>query len=436
MRRGAARWALAAVLAAASAAALDAGAPRPRPAAAPHRPWQELLARHVVRGGEVDYQSWRDRPADVAQLDAYLKVLMQPSAAQARALQADRAARFAYWVNLYNALVVREVLRAWPVRSVREIGAGDGGEGDAFFKQPRFSVGGKTLSLDQIEAEALGGALQDARVHFALNCGARSCPPLTADALGGPLLDAQLDAAARAFVNDPHNVAVDDAARTVSLNRLFDWYQKDFAAYAAEKKAPADTPGFLSLFAAPPLGAALERARAGRYRTAFTDYDWQLNAGRGAAVAPSGKAGLGVGERLPELAWAGLDGGTVRPRALLGKVVVIDFWATYCQPCRATFPLLDALYRQQRAQGLEVLAVAVEPASPAIAKFAAEARASFPIAVDAEQAALEPPLAVTALPTSLVVDRKGVVRARHQGYAPGDVEALARTVRALLAEKP
>ncbi len=409
---------LASTAACAAQRTTDAGAPAPL-----HHEYEQLLAKYVGPKGDVRYPLWRDNAQDVGRLDGYLERLKSQTpdrfAAPSDAL--------GYWLNLYNALVIREVLRRWPLPSVRALpGKGE----DAFFRELTFSIGGKRMSLDQVENEVIRGAFKDARIHFALNCGAQSCPVLKPEAFVGRNLAQQLDQASRDYVNDPRQVSVNHLDKTLVLSRLFDWYGEDFAAFARSKGQPPTVFAFLRLYAAPELSAALKRAEAGGYRTTYADYDWRVNAHR----TTDADAGLRLGQPLPDATWTLLDGRAWKPSEERGRVLVLSFWATYCAPCRLSFPKLQQLAQRHRDRGLVVVGIAQQPASDAIGAFLRDTGATFRTAVDAQSAAAEPPWSVDALPTELLIDRRGNLRYRHQGLAPGELDRLAAEVETLLQE--
>lgn len=378
-------------------------------------PYQALLSRYVGDDGSVDYARWHDNRADVDRLDQLVAELLRSP---------PERPQLEYWLNLYNALVLNEIVRRWPLGSVAFV---DGGTA-AFFRQLTFPVGGKRMSLDQIENEVLRGTFHDARIHFAINCGSRSCPVLKPEAFAGHRLAEQLDQATAAFINDPQNVSVEPARRTVRVSQLFDWYRDDFVAFARERARPGDLFGFLSLYARPELAAQLQRARAEGYRVGYAPYDWSTN--DRTAPAPA----VELGKPAPDVAWALLDGGTWKPSQDRGQVLLVDFWATYCTPCRAAFPKLAALARSSR--GLKVVGIAAEPPGEQISRFVEETGATFPICVDPEASSQEAPWGIRALPTEVLIDRKGVVREVQSGLEPGALEKIAAKAAALLREKP
>jgi len=120
------------------------------------------------------------------------------------------------------------------------------------------------------------------------------------------------------------------------------------------------------------------------------------------------------------------------PGALHGRVVLLDFWATWCAPCRVAIPKLDALQARYGAQGLSVLGVSTEEA-PDVAAFTRHMAMRYGVAVDKEGQTTRA-YGVASLPTLVVIDKRGVVRDVAIGFDPGKDARLEATVRSLLAE--
>jgi thiol-disulfide isomerase/thioredoxin len=118
--------------------------------------------------------------------------------------------------------------------------------------------------------------------------------------------------------------------------------------------------------------------------------------------------------------------------ALRGRVVLLDFWATWCAPCRNAMPKLTALQARYAAQGLSVLGVSTEDAQE-VALFAQRMPMRYAVAVD-KHAETTRSYGVASLPTLVVIDKRGVVRDVSVGYDPVEDARLETTVRALLAE--
>jgi peroxiredoxin len=118
--------------------------------------------------------------------------------------------------------------------------------------------------------------------------------------------------------------------------------------------------------------------------------------------------------------------------ALRGRVVLLDFWATWCGPCRIVIPKLGALQARLGAQGLSVLGVSTEDAQE-VAAFTQRMGIPYPIAVDAHGETTRA-YGVASLPTLVVIDKRGVVRDVTVGYDPDEGSRLESTLRALISE--
>lgn len=127
-------------------------------------------------------------------------------------------------------------------------------------------------------------------------------------------------------------------------------------------------------------------------------------------------------------------GAPVSLAGLRGQVVMVNFWASWCGPCRQEFPLLDQMYKKYKPLGFTMLGVNVEPDAKDAETFLAKVPVSFPIALDAKNE-VSKQYGVNAMPSTVIVDRKGNVRWIHLGYKPGDENEYLDKVRALLREK-
>lgn len=116
-----------------------------------------------------------------------------------------------------------------------------------------------------------------------------------------------------------------------------------------------------------------------------------------------------------------------------GDVVMINFWASWCEPCRTEFPLIDALYKKYKKLGFTVLAVNIEPDATAAQGFLKNTPVTFPVLLDGKNTVSES-YKVDAMPTTVLVDRSGNLRFLHRGYQPGYESEYEKNIRALLRE--
>ncbi len=226
-----------------------------------HSDYGALLTRYVTPTG-VRYAAWHDAHADRAKLLEYLNRMERVDAG---ALPRDEA--MAYWINVYNAAMLQLVLDAHPIRSPKDLGGLLG----TTWEKKVFRAGGERISLDHIENGILRAKYPDARIHFALNCAARSCPPLRAEPYVADRLDEQLENATRAFLADPANVLVELGKKPkLTVSKLFDWYAVDFVA------AAGSVPAYVAKYA-PQVTAATPEGAAIDWKLSYADYDWTLN---------------------------------------------------------------------------------------------------------------------------------------------------------------
>jgi len=235
-----------------------------------HAAFSAVLRAHV-RGGRVDYAALQN---DSARLRLYLDDLAATS--PAAVATADRPTRLAFWINAYNACMLKQVIEHYAIErapylrpTIGSTPARPGAVRDipGVFKRKHCQVAGALRSQDDIEHGILR-PMGDARIHFAVNCAARSCPALAAEAYVPERVDQQLDAAVGRFVANPTQLRIVMGDRPVlQLNKILDWYARDFGGAGGVKQ-------FCARYLPPDAATYLQRPDV---RLRFFDYDWTLN---------------------------------------------------------------------------------------------------------------------------------------------------------------
>lgn len=226
-----------------------------------HGAWDTFLATYVATDpagvNRVAYAAVT--VDDRAALDAYFDRLQATPVSRL-----SRDEQLAFWVNLYNARTVALILDHYPVDSIRDIRFGLLSFGP--WDEPLVTVEDRALSLNDVEHRIIRPIWRDQRVHYVLNCAASGCPNLGLRAYTGDSIDRAMDAAARAYVNDPRGARIDGDGR-LTVSKIYGWFREDFG---------GDHPGLIAELrrhAAAPLRDRLE----GREHVDAYAYDWSLN---------------------------------------------------------------------------------------------------------------------------------------------------------------
>ncbi|MDH4261241.1 MAG: TlpA family protein disulfide reductase [Gammaproteobacteria bacterium] len=135
----------------------------------------------------------------------------------------------------------------------------------------------------------------------------------------------------------------------------------------------------------------------------------------------------------PEFSLASRAGGQMSLSGLRGQVVMINFWASWCGPCRQEFPALDEMYRKYKPMGFAILGINVESEKADAERFLGMRPVSFPILFDPDNR-VSNSYGVSSMPTTVLVDRKGQIRWLHRAYKPGDEAEYIAQIRAMLRE--
>lgn len=218
-----------------------------------HTVFTDLLGTHV-KTGRVDYASLKRDP----RFAGYLADLSAVDPAKL-----EKADKKAFWINVYNAFTLQMVCNNFPIRSIKELAAGK--VWDVRF----IDVNGKKYTLNEIENNILR-PLKDHRIHYALVCAARSCPPLRNEAYEGARLNDQLNEQGKLFLATSSLNNFDQSKRIAHLSHVFEWYLEDFG---------GTLQSLLSTLAphAPDAVAKDLQQYSSKWTVAWNEYDWALN---------------------------------------------------------------------------------------------------------------------------------------------------------------
>lgn len=227
-----------------------------------HSSWNRLLAKYVDQNGLVDYRGWQATADDVQTLDRYLQHLSSAELSQNDA----RAAKLAFWINAYNSVTLRGILRHYPTSSIRNHTAKLYGYN--IWKDLLLPVAGKDFSLDDME-HAILRQLNEPRIHFAVVCASRSCPRLLNEAYVPNRVEQQLARNTKDFFSRSQNFRFEPASNRMYLSAILKWYGGDFGKNQREQ--------IQTLAPWLPSEAARRTARKGSPRVSYLTYDWSIN---------------------------------------------------------------------------------------------------------------------------------------------------------------
>ncbi len=227
-----------------------------------HRQWDALLKEYTrSKDGStwVDYRSLSKSPS---RLTGYLQELGSVSRPVYESWQP--AQQLAFLINAYNAWTIQLILNHYPIGSILDI--------EEPWKQPVVRLWGQAISLDLLEHGLIRSEFDEPRIHFAVNCAARSCPPLRMEAFEPSRLEEQLEDSARQFLEDEQSNRVEEGSARVlvHLSRIFEWYGDDFRSRY----------GGVLPFVAPRISRDPQiksLIREGKVEVRYLEYDWGLN---------------------------------------------------------------------------------------------------------------------------------------------------------------
>lgn len=209
-----------------------------------HGKFEVLLKKHVSNDGVVDYAGFKK---DESKLDTYLALLADDPASESW----TRAARLAYWINVYNAFTIKLILKHYPVSSIMDI------ENGKPWDMQWIKLGEKIYSLNEIENEIIRPQFNEPRIHFAVNCAAKSCPPLANTAYTEENLESLLQSQTIKFIN---NSSFNNLKKEmIAISKIFEWYAGDFGNIVT----------FVNKYTNIKINAGA--------KVSYLEYDWSLN---------------------------------------------------------------------------------------------------------------------------------------------------------------
>jgi hypothetical protein len=183
--------------------------------------WQKdydaLLKKYVV-DGSVRYGAWKGNADDMAAIEKVTTAIGNESP---KGLSRDE--QLAFYINAYNAWTIKLVLDRYPLKSVRDHSPLFG-----MFTQKNIRLGGTKMSLNHLEKQLILKQFKDSRVHFAVNCASKSCPPLNTKAYDAETLNKELNERTKAFTLDSLGVQESKDGKKVKVSSIFKWYDDDF----------------------------------------------------------------------------------------------------------------------------------------------------------------------------------------------------------------
>ncbi|MCD4779740.1 MAG: DUF547 domain-containing protein [Candidatus Omnitrophica bacterium] len=223
------------------------------------------VLEEFVTGGLVDYKGLKNDK----RLEKYMEHL-----SNVNPYILDENEQLAFWINTYNAFTLKLIKDAYPVKSINDLSTG-GPVFDPVIKQTvldkfKFKIDNKKYSLNQIKHQIIRKRFNEPRIHFALVCAAKSCPPLRSEAYQADKLNEQLSDQAFRFLNDPSQNGIDLNNKEIYLSGILKWYMIDSA---------RDKYGLVK-YVLPYWPINMRQAVGVDVRSwtiRFVEYDWALN---------------------------------------------------------------------------------------------------------------------------------------------------------------
>lgn len=209
-----------------------------------HQAFDELLKNYVTESGRVSYKGLLKNKS---KLDSYTSLLSKNTPQRSWSSSEE----LAYWINAYNAYTLKLIVDHYPVKSITDIKNGKPWD-DKWIK-----IGDKTYSLNNIEHDIIRPRFEEPRIHFAVNCAAKSCPKLLNRAYTALNLEDKLTQQTEAFINNTQMNTISN--KKVKLSKIFEWYGEDFE----------DLIGFINRYSTTKVSP--------KAQIEYAEYNWSLN---------------------------------------------------------------------------------------------------------------------------------------------------------------
>ncbi len=207
--------------------------------------YQDILSKYVTSDG-VKYKKLKAK--GTAQLDQVIQAITSETPS------GSDADKLAYYINAYNAWMIKTVVDHYPTDNLLA-------NNSKLFDEKRIKVDGKQMSFNDLEHGIIRERYKEARIHFVVNCGAESCPPISKTAFTGTNLYDELHKQTVNFINSKQGV--DQKGESLNVSKLFEWYAKDFKA-----ASPNGTVlGYIKKY----------KKLSGNPALSFQEYSWQIN---------------------------------------------------------------------------------------------------------------------------------------------------------------
>lgn len=214
-----------------------------QPTAQDYKVFDKLLKTYVDPNGRVNYKMLTKEKTAINQvLDQLQKINTQ---------KLNEKARLAFYINLYNLTTLKVIADNYPIKSIKDM------KGGKIWDIGLMVLNGKSYSLNELENQLIRGQYKEPRIHFLINCGAKSCPPLHTEAFTEKNIDELMDKRTRQFINDALSNTI--TPKQIKISKIFDWYQTDFGNLVS----------FINRYSKTKV---LNNAKI-----SFMDYDWDLN---------------------------------------------------------------------------------------------------------------------------------------------------------------